>query len=339
MASVDPKTKTTYANTDWDQYRQGRPPYPPSLTELTYSYRRQHPNVGWERLVDVGAGSGIASTNFMPDFSIIHNSDPSPGNEDQARAFLPNWAQRHNLATTFEYTQSGGEEAHTKTGEQSADMVICATAAHFIDPDGLAASIAKMLRPGGTLAVFSYWMPSFPGRSQHFHDVFAKYYDNLVLEPLQSGDDLTRTRLSKVIQRRMAGKGVLDSLPIPEEFYDDPLRVYINAGSTGEIPYNSLFDKFAPVDPQPGGIARVSARDRIVTYHTGTDAEAEGWGFDADKKWLSIFLDTIRPADKKLSEEESREAYKEWDKIFDEECPNGTLRVLWPAYVVLATRK
>ena len=43
----------------------------------------------------------------------------------------------------------------------------------------------------------------------------------------------------------MAGKGVLDSLPIVEELFDDLLRVYINAGSTGEILYNGLFEKLA----------------------------------------------------------------------------------------------
>ncbi len=32
-------------------------------------------------------------------------------------------------------------------------MIISATAAHFIDPDSLIASIAKILRLGGTLAV------------------------------------------------------------------------------------------------------------------------------------------------------------------------------------------
>ena len=338
MASVDPKTKTTYATTDWDQYRQGRPSYPPSLTEIIYSYRRRHPKAGWERLVDIGAGSGIASTNFMPDFKIVHVSDPSLWNEEQARSFLPDWAQRHGLNTALEYSQSTGEEAYTQTGEKQVDMVICATAAHFMDPDGLVASIAKMLRPGGTLAVFSYWMPTFPDRSQHFHEVFAKTFDNVVLKPLQSGDDLSRTRLAKVVERRMAGKGVLDSLPLPEEFYDDPLRVYINSGA-GEIPYNALFLKFAPANPQPGGISRVSSRDQIVSYYTGTDPAAEGWSFDADKKWLSVFFDTIRPPNNKLSEEESREAYAEWEKVFDDECPTGIVRVLWPAYVVLATRK
>ena len=103
----------------------------------------------------------------------------------------------------------------------------------------------------------------------------------------------------------MAGNGVLDSLPILEELYDDLLRIYINAESKAGIPYRSLFDKFAATDLKSGSIARVSARDRIVTYYTGIDAEAEGWAINAGKKWLSIFLDTIRPAGKKLSEEEA----------------------------------
>ena len=339
MASIDPKTKTTYATTDWDHYRQGRPPYPPSLTEIIYAYRRRHPNVGWSRLVDVGAGSGIASTNFMPDFKIVHNSDPSPGNEAQARSFLSDWAQSHGLHTALEYSQSTGEEAYTKTGEQQADMVICATAAHFMDPDGLVASCAKILRPGGTLAVFSYWMPTFPDQSQRFHDLFANAFDNIVLKALQrSGDDSSRARLAKVVERRISGKGSLDSLPLPEDSYVDPLRVYINSG-TGEKPYNDLFLKLTPADSQKsGGISRVSSRDRIARYRTGVDAEAEGWAFQADKKWLSNFFDTIRPKNSEESEE-AKKAYAEWERVFEEECPAGSVRVQWPAYVALATRK
>lgn len=339
MASIDPTTKTTYATTDWDQYQRGRPPYPPSLTEIIYNYRRQHPVAGWERLVDIGAGSGVASTNFIADFKVVHNSDPSPWNEEQARTFLTGWAGRHGLSTVFEYSQSTGEDAYKHTGEKQADLVICATAAHFMDPDGLVASISKILRPGGTLAVFSYWMPTFPDQSQRFHDIFAETWEKMVLIPLQqSGDDQSRATLARVIERRTAGNGVLDCLPLPEEFYKDPLRVYINSGP-GEAPYNPLFIKFATPNRQPGGITRVSQRDRILTYFTGTDPEADGWSFEADKKWLPVFVNTIRPANKNLSEEESRDAYAEWDSIFDKECPTGKLRVRWPAYVVLATRK
>ncbi|KAK4235621.1 S-adenosyl-L-methionine-dependent methyltransferase [Achaetomium macrosporum] len=338
MASVDPKTKTTYATTDWAHYQEGRPRYPRSLNKIIYSYRQHHPNARWERLVDIGAGSGVAATSFMADFEVVQVSDPSPANLDQARVFLPDWAQRHGLATRLEYSQSTGEEAYRHVGEGQADLVICATAAHFMDPDGLVASIAKMLRPGGTLAVFSYWMPTFPGGSQRFRDAFARAVDALILKPLSSAGDSSRARLAQAIARRMAGNGTLDSLPLPEELYDDPVRVYINHDDSGGTAYRTLFLKYAPADLQPTRISRVSPRDRIVSYCTGVDTEAEGWAFDVDKKWLQGFFDTIRPPNQ-ASDDQSSEAQTEWEHVFDSECPSGTVRVVWPAYVVLATRK
>ncbi|CAI7591646.1 unnamed protein product [Penicillium glandicola] len=324
MATADSKTGTTYATTDWNKYQQGRPPYPPSLTNLIYDFHRRQPSVGWERLVDIGAGSGIAATNFMADFKIIHNSDPSPWNEEQARAFLSNYAKEHGLAPELEYSQSTGEETYKHTGESAADLVIAATAAHFMDPDGLAECAAKILRPGGTLAVYSYWNPSFPGRSQHFHQTFGKTFDNLVLKSLESGDDANRARLAKVIERRMTGGGCLDSVPLPTDLFEDPKRVYINAGP-GEIPYKYLYQRFFGPGKDVGGVSRVGEQDEIVRYTTDEDVEAEGWAFDAGKEWFPTFFNTIRPANSTMTEEETREAYKEWEQVFDEECPQGTL--------------
>lgn len=337
MVSSEPNTKTTYSTTDWAEYQKGRPSYPPSLTQLIYNYRRRHSNARWERLVDVGAGSGIASTNFMPDFKIVHISDPSPSNEEQARPFLSSWVDRHGLNATLEHSQATGEEAHVKAGEKQADLVICATAAHFIDPDGLAASIAKMLRPGGTLAVFRYWMPTFPHQSHHFHDVFEKTLDSLVLKPVLSGNEHARAMLTKVIERRMSGKGSLDCLPLPKDWYHDSLRVYINS-PTDEVPYRELSRQFSPDNQKLGGISRVDPRDQIIEYQSGMNSEAEGWSFDADKKWLSNFLDSVRPLNNTLAEDQLRGVYAEWERAFDDECPSGTVRISWPVYVALATR-
>ena len=83
----------------------------------------------------------------------------------------------------------------------------------------------------------------------------------------------------------------------------------------------------------------MSADDKIVHYETGQDAEAEGWLFEVDKKWLSVFVNTIRPDKSSLSETKAKRAYAEWDKVFDEECEGGVLKVLWPAYLALATKK
>lgn len=340
MATLDPTTKSTYATTDWDHYQKGRPPYPASLKELIYKYHRQHAGAQWKRLVDVGAGSGVAAANFLADFSTAHISDPSPANLEQARAFLS--SKSSDCGTKLEYGVATGEHAHEQAGEGSADLVICATAAHFIDPDGLVSSAARMLRPGGTMAVFSYWMPTFPKQSAHFHDVFARTWDRLVLHSLQSaepGVDLAQTRLAKVVARRMAGRGVLDSVPLPEDVFETPLRAYINPGSSGEIPYHDLFRKFEGPDRQPSGISRVSRRDQIVHYQTGADPEAEGWAYQVDRAWLSVMINTIRPENSTLSNEATQEAYAEWNEAFEEECPSKKLDILWPAYVVLARRK
>ena len=337
MGSLGTQPQTTYATTDWSEYQKGRPAYPPSLTELIYNYRRQHSQAGWERLVDVGAGSGIASTNFIPDFKVVHISDPSPSNEEQARPFLSTWVERHGLNTTLEYSQSTGEDAYLKTGEKQADLVICATAAHFMDPDGLATSIAKMLRPGGTLAVYSYWMPTFPHQSQQFHDAFAQTLDKLILKPAVSGSDTGRAMVTKVLMNRMTGKGGLDSLPLSEDSFHDPLRVYINSPAD-ELPYRELSRQFSPTNEKLGGPSRVNFKDRIVHYQSGVNPEAEGWSFDVDRKQLAAFLDSVSPMNNKLSEEESRAVYADWERVFADECSTGTATIHWPVYVALATR-
>ena len=82
----------------------------------------------------------------------------------------------------------------------------------------------------------------------------------------------------------------------------------------------------------------MNPRNQIVSYQSGTNPGAEGWLFDADKKWLSNFLDTVHPLNNKLPEKQSRGVYAEWERVFDDECPTWTVRFLWPVYVALATR-
>ncbi|KAK4184783.1 S-adenosyl-L-methionine-dependent methyltransferase [Podospora australis] len=343
MAAVDPTTKTTYATTDWSHYQRGRPPYPPSLTSLILSYHAQAPNPGYTRLVDIGAGSGIASTPFIPSFKHIHISDPSPSNLSQARSFLASYSAERNLSPpVLEFSQSIGEEAHLHTGPAQADFVICATAAHFIDPDGLAKSIAAMLKPGGTMAVFSYWMPSFPGKTEKFEEAFAQVFDKLVLASLQAREpetkELSETRLANVVERRMTGEGVLDSLPAPGEWFEGVERVYVNA-KKGDIPLRGLFQKFAPKGKTVGGKSRVEQGEKEVRYESGRDEEAEGWEFEVDKGWLGNFFDTIRPEGDVDLGEEAKKAMDEWEAVFEKESEGGRVVIRWPAYVVLARRK
>lgn len=337
MASVDPDAKRAFANLDWDHYMRSRPPYPPSLTDIIYKYRQKHPNARWERLVDIGCGVGIASINFVADFQIVHLSDPSPDNQARARKFLTNWTESHELKTKLEFSQSVGEEAYKHTGENAVDLVICGTAAHYMDPDGLVQSVAKMLRPGGTLAIYNYWMPIFPDQSDRFNAIFVATTSKCMNESFTTSDEATRSMIRRVVARSTAGLGGLDFVPLPAEDFDDPQRVRINSAN-GEMLYNGRFQDIlgGNIDPDP---SRVSSNDQISTYYTGTDKEAEGWSFDVDKAWIHGFIDTLRVALEPLPTGSEDQVFQELDEIFDRECSSGTTRSVWPVHILLGTRK
>lgn len=338
MADFAAKNKSTYANTDWDFYQTGRPPYPSSLTGIIYDYRNRHANAAWDLLVDVGGGSGLAATSFMKEFKTTHNSDPSPQNEIVARAFLSQWAAKRGLKPYLEFSQATGESVHEAVGDKRADLVICATAAHFIDPDGLAASAARMLKPGGTLAVYSYWMPRFPGKSFEFHDTFERAFEAIVLGAVNrsaGGAAAARVRIEAAIQRRLGGNGALDSVPLPADLYEDPTRVYINAGK--ETTFTRVYTRF--MAPTPLGLpSRVASGDRIVHYETGKDLEAEGWVFEVERTFLDNFFNTIRPRNVEESDE-AKQAEAEWTRVYEKECPNGKTLIEWPCYLALGTKR
>lgn len=344
MDAVGPKKEAHYATINWAGYSKGRPPYPPSLTNLIYNYRRQHSRTQWTRLVDIGAGCGIASLNYLKDFKIIHISDPSTLNEKQARPFLTHHINSQNLSTEIEISQSGGEAAFEKVGLGQADMAICATAAHFIDPDALVKSIGKMLKPGGTLAIYSYWFPSFPNQPDtRLLDAFAKTLDRLALKPVYKRKDTDEgadevTLFAKTMERENTGDGTLDSIPLPPELFYDPVRVYINSHGD-RAPYRALSRQFSTKKVELTGLSRVQPRDRIVNYTTGEDVEAEGWAFEADKEFIAHFLDTVRPLKSELSKQEVYDIRAEFNRVFDEVCPSGKVMLLWPVYVALATRE
>jgi SAM-dependent methyltransferase len=336
--SAESSTRTVFANADWDEYMRSRPPYPPSLTEIIYDYRRDRPGTKWERVVDIGAGIGVAATSFAHDFEIVHLSDPSPLNIDKARKFLSEWAQNNGATTTFEFSQSTGEESYKHTGESQADMVICATAAHFMDPDGLIAAISRILRPGGTLAVFTYSTPTFPDQSDRLERSFAKVVADVhQFSTLKPGDDQDKeffNIINKLISRFSSGRGMHDSIPIPDESYADTRRIYINVDKTMQDIHGENHPSWVELIP-----SRVSSTDTVIDYRSGTDPQAEGWSFATDKEWIRKLLDSFSLTGIPLTDDGRTKLYSEWERVFDEECPSGTVRAVWPVNILLGTRK
>jgi hypothetical protein len=129
-------------------------------------------------------------------------------------------------------------------------------------------------------------MLMFPGRIQHLHDDFARVWDNLAVATLigtQNPDiELSKTPLARIIEQRIAGKRMLDYLPLLSELCTDLQRVNINSGGGG-IPYQHTFKKFEPEGRRPDELFRLDASGCVVHSNTGANAEAEGWSFKIDE--------------------------------------------------------
>ncbi|KAF2758586.1 hypothetical protein EJ05DRAFT_475891 [Pseudovirgaria hyperparasitica] len=333
MADLNHDAPTMYSSLDWDHYARWRPPYPQSLKDLIYGYRSEHSGAGWKRIVDVGGGVGISSAIFASDFGTVHLLDPSPLNHQMARKYLGQLVEQQSLQTKLDFTQATAEEGHKFV--KDADMLICAETAHFIDPEELVKSAAAILRPAGTLAIYSYWGPIFPDQSRELSDAFCKVITRALGCCLKPGDEEARSRLGSAAARVSAGKSVLDSIPVPEEYFEDIRRVRINPDAERAI---EVFRKSFPVDHEPAP-SRIGNNDKHFIYQSGCDPEAEGWSFLVDNRWLHNFIATMRPTDVELSDEEQKVIFGEWDMLFANECPSGSTRALWAVNVILATRR
>jgi SAM-dependent methyltransferase len=144
-------------------YASYRPHYPAALFDWLCSV-----TVGRERAWDCGTGSGQAAVALADRFAEVVASDPSS-------AQLANAASAPGLSYVAMTAEQVALRAHC------ADLVTVAQALHWFDRPRFFAEVDRVLRPGGTLAVWSYGLlavdPSVDRHVHHlYHDVLGPHW-------------------------------------------------------------------------------------------------------------------------------------------------------------------
>ena len=129
-------------------YAQARPTYPDALFAMLRAGRQ-----GFACAVDIGCGTGQSLEGLQGIASAIIGVDPSAVMIAQARARVPH--------ATFRI----GTGEHTGLPDACADLVTIGTAFHWMDGAAAAREAARILQPGGLLAVFRYDIPELSGRA------------------------------------------------------------------------------------------------------------------------------------------------------------------------------
>ncbi|MDQ0401836.1 MULTISPECIES: class I SAM-dependent methyltransferase [unclassified Streptomyces] len=118
------------------RYDQARPDYPAALVTRIVA------DAPGPDVLDVGCGTGIAARQFQAAGCAVLGVEPDARMADFARAR----GLRVEVAT-FETWQPG---------DRRFDAVVAAQSWHWVDPLAGAAKAARVLRPGGVLAIFGH---------------------------------------------------------------------------------------------------------------------------------------------------------------------------------------
>ncbi|CZS95671.1 related to trans-aconitate 3-methyltransferase [Rhynchosporium agropyri] len=147
------KTFTSYTKEQGKTYAQARPTYNPKLYELVLEH---HNTTGglFDTLLDVGCGPGITSRALAPLFAHVIGLDPSEGMIAEARSLSGKTATGESIRYEISTAEDLGWHLDQPVEDGSVDLITASTAAPWFDMAAFWPRAARVLKPGGTVAIW-----------------------------------------------------------------------------------------------------------------------------------------------------------------------------------------
>ncbi|ORY63281.1 S-adenosyl-L-methionine-dependent methyltransferase [Pseudomassariella vexata] len=178
-------TFRSFTNEQGANYAQNRKSYSYKLFELLIKH---HISTGGQldTVLDVGCGPGIATHDVASHFEHVIGLDPSEGMIATARSLGGSSKSSEPIRFELSTAEELGSNLDQPIAAGSVDLITAATAAHWFDMSKFWSRAAQVLRPGGTVAIwtsrFNFVHPSMPNRdavqalADEFHDKYIRPY-------------------------------------------------------------------------------------------------------------------------------------------------------------------
>ncbi|MBG0820424.1 methyltransferase domain-containing protein [Planomonospora sp. ID91781] len=230
---------------DAERYDRARPPYPDSLVQRIVA-ASPGPDV-----LDVGCGTGIEARQFQAAGCTVLGVDP----DERMIEFARRSGVESEVATFEEWDPAG----------RTFDAVVAGQAWHWVDPVAGAVKAARVLRPGGLLAVFAHAFEPPPAIAEAFAAVYRQVVPDSPFNgrPPQQTLDLYRTMFTTFA----GGIRETGEFSDPEQWRFDWERSYTR-------------DEWLDLLPTTGGLTWLPEDKQVeVLAGVGAAVDAIGGGF------------------------------------------------------------
>ncbi|KAM0192374.1 hypothetical protein ACHAPI_008321 [Fusarium lateritium] len=170
-------TFRNYSKQQASDYAKGRLGYSKALVDFILKY---HHSTGGQNgnLLDVGCGPGTATQMLAPHFAVAYGVDP--GESMITTATDLGGQTRAGDPIIYKLSTAENIDKIESIPQSSVDMITAATAAHWFDIPRFWSAAARVLKPGGTVAIWTtFRKPVTSSGESKLQLVFEEFRESL----------------------------------------------------------------------------------------------------------------------------------------------------------------
>jgi SAM-dependent methyltransferase len=151
--STTEKTFSSFTRAQSDHYAKARRGFHPALYSTVID---RHTTTGGKlgTVIDIGCGPGSATRQIAPYFTEAIGLDPSQSMIDTARALGGTTRSSEPIRYELSTAEGMGSNLSPPIQPSSIDLITASNAAHWFDMPQFWASAARVLKPGGSVALW-----------------------------------------------------------------------------------------------------------------------------------------------------------------------------------------
>jgi len=310
---------------DWQLYMRGRPTYRDDVFSTILDFHKDGGG-GKERIVDVGCGPGNSTLKLAADFKDVVGLDLFADHIPVAVDYA------HKAGVPHARFLVGSAEDLSAFEPQSVDLVSAFMAIHWIDKHRFLSEVARVLKPGGTVAIVAYSSQAF---LQHPTDPKIREVYNAFMQFLFSmswaevGDDVHKR---KVLEHNFStNDSLLKNIPIPADLFTRETRIYWTAeDASADGPHRTIFaDQSFALDERGPKCKDIVHKDDPACRKTYT--------WEQFKAYVGSFSVVKRYKDKPAFVGQYEAELAELEQALG--GPDASLDLSWEMAVLLAQRR